>query len=84
MDTSQDKTGDFIILLLILIILLLLFSKGLFTFNYDYNQSFLDTLISSLSSWDLDFKYFFKSTNSESAFLSKNLGDNILTDAFTF
>lgn len=82
METSKDKTGDFIILLLILLILFLIFSKGLYTFNYDINQSFLDSIISSFTSWDLDYKWFFKSTNNENAFLSKNLGDNILTDNY--
>jgi hypothetical protein len=75
------ETGDFILLLLILIILFLLFTKGLFSFNYDLNQSFLDTIISSMTSWDLDYKWFFKSTNDDNAFLSKNFNDNILTDA---
>jgi hypothetical protein len=75
-------TSDFIISLLILLILFFLFSKGLFTFNYDINQSFLDNIISSMASWDLDYKWFFKSANDESVFLSKNMGYNILTDSF--
>lgn len=82
MEDTKDKTGDFVILLLILLILFLIFSKGLYTFNYDINQTFLDSIISSLTSWDLDYKWFFKSTNNENAFLSKNLGDNILTDTY--
>ena len=78
----EDKTSDFIILLLILLILFFIFSKGLYTFNYNINQTFLDSIISSLTSWDLDYKWFFKSTNNENAFLSKNMGDNILTDTY--
>lgn len=66
MDTLD--TGDFIILLLILLIIFFMLTKGLYEFNYDLNQSILDTLASL---WDVDFKWFFRSTNSG----TKGFGD---------
>jgi hypothetical protein len=78
----EDKTSSFVILLLILLIVFFIFSKGLYTFNYNVDQSLLDSIMTSITSWDLDYKWFFKSSNNENTFLSKNLGDNILTDTY--
>lgn len=79
---KEDKTGDTIIILIILLILFLLFTRGLFTFNYDWFNSSINIEDIMKFTWDIDYKWFLRSTNDDSGFLSKRNDDTFLSDSF--
>jgi hypothetical protein len=60
----------------------------MFQFTYTINLSFIDTFlgkINNLTTWDIDYKYFFKSSDNENAFLSnlsKGFSDGMFQETF--
>jgi hypothetical protein len=81
---DEKKVGYYLLILLIIIIMFLLLTKGRFQFTYDLYSGYLDGLLKNVIPWDLDFKYFFRSTNNENAFLEKGFSDTdkLFNDSF--
>ena len=82
---KEDKeVGIYLLILITVIILLLLMTKGLYRFDYDLSFSELDSVFNTVLSWDLDYKWFFRSDNSSNAFLEKGFTDwnSIFKDNF--
>lgn len=73
---KDDKdVGLYLLILIIIIILLLLMTRGLYQFNYDLSFPQLDTMFNNVLSWDLDYKWFFRSSSNPNAFLEKGFTD---------
>jgi hypothetical protein len=84
MEKKDDKeVGYYLLILLIIIIILLLLTKYKFQFSYDMSSPYLDEIIDNVLAWDLDFKYFFRSTNSDDIYHKNlNTSDKLFDDSF--
>jgi hypothetical protein len=83
----MDTVEAFVIVILILLILMLTLSKGMFQYEGGLNFNDMFGYLDSLSKIDIDFKYFFRSSNNvnsfqDNMFLGSNFDNQILKENY--